>query len=170
MPAAAGVGAIGEGFLTSQAMRIAVMGLRFALVAAAPAAAPVAVAIGIGLLAYGIWEVYNEAYGDLAPSDVGNLAGTTPANPDPFEPCQRNTNVYQEVPDDRPPEAGGTISTNALRAASKRNLERTGCVRPTDAHAHHGIPLRDGRQGAGDTLRQWARDRGVNLTDEANQI
>jgi hypothetical protein len=175
VPAAAGIGAIGEGILTSQAMRIAVWGLRFALVAAAaPAVGTAAVvtmaAITVGVLAYGAWEVYNDVYSDPAPSDVGNDAGSTPANPDPFDPCQRDTSVYQSVPDDRTPENGGTLSIGALRAHSKRNLERTGCNRPSNAEAHHGIPLRDGKNGAGDTLREWARTRGVNLTSEANQV
>jgi hypothetical protein len=78
--------------------------------------------------------------------------------------------VYQELPDDRTPAKGGATSIGALRAASKRNLERTGCVRPADANAHHGIPLREGEGGAGDTLREWARVRGINITEEANQI
>jgi len=172
-PVAAGVGALGmgEGVLLSQGLRLAAWGLRFAIVAAAaPVATPVMVAVTVGLLAYSAWEVYNEVYSDPAPSDVGNVPTTTPANPDPFDPCQRDTSVYQETPDDTPESMGGTKTIEALRAASKRNLERTGCNRPANANAHHGIPLREGEGGAGDTLREWARVRGVNLTDEANQI
>jgi hypothetical protein len=150
----------------------------FAVSAAIMGSGPVVAAMGrpalavvvVGTVGAGVWYVANEVFSDPAPSDTGSVPTTTPANPDPFDPCNRDTSVYQETPDDRRISEGGTVSESALRAASKRNLERTGCGKPQYSHAHHGIPLNANPSGVGARLRAWAQQNNVNLTSEANQV
>jgi hypothetical protein len=164
-PGAAAVLGAGEAILTSPlAMRIGLFALRFAVVAVIPAAPAVLTAVLVGVAVYQVWGAVSEAMNDSPPSDIGPVPGTTPANPDPFEPCNRNTSAPQQYP---PPGS----SSDTIRKYSKRNLENVGCAKPhPDAEDHHTIPINQKSGGVGDRLREWARARGVDLADEANNV